>query len=72
MRQATNLTLPKDLIAEARALDVNISRACEAGLAREVKAAREAQWKRDHADKIEAWNRWIDINGLPLAKYRMF
>lgn len=71
-RRATNLTLDADLVDEARALSVNVSQACEKGLADQVKQAREAKWLEENRDALEACNAWVARHGLPLAKYRMF
>jgi len=36
-RRATNVSLPIDLIEEARRLNINISQACESGLEQQVR-----------------------------------
>ncbi|WP_133366746.1 type II toxin-antitoxin system CcdA family antitoxin [Qipengyuania sediminis] len=56
MRQATNASLDQDLAAAARDLHINVSRACERGLANEIKATREARWREENAEAIHAWN----------------
>jgi antitoxin CcdA len=71
-KRATNVSLPADLVDEAKRLGVNLSQACEMGLAEQVKMALSEQWKRENKGAIESWNQWIDQNGLPLAKYRQF
>lgn len=71
-RRATNVSLPADLVEAARGLDINISKACEKGLAAEVKKAREDKWIEENWDAIQASNAYVEKNGLPLAKYRMF
>ncbi len=71
-KRATNVSLPSDLVDEAKRLGVNLSQACEKGLAEQVKMALGEQWKRENKGAIESWNQWIDKNGLPLAKYRQF
>ena len=72
MRRATNVSLPADLIEEARSLNVNISKACESGLAREVTKSRAERWREENRSAIEYWNRWVEENGLPLEEYRQF
>jgi antitoxin CcdA len=37
-----------------------------------VKEAKAAAWKRENADALEASNRWVEENGLPLRRYRTF
>lgn len=71
-RRATNVSLDADLVAEARALDINISRACEEGLERTVREERRRRWIEGNRDAMEASNEYVQKNGLPLAKYRMF
>lgn len=71
-RKATNLSLPADLVADARALDVNISRACEEGLARQVATARRARWLDENAAALQSSNDWAEANELPLTAQRLF
>jgi antitoxin CcdA len=71
-RKPTNVSLDPQLVAEARELGVNLSRACEAGLLAELKAAREASWIAQNKSAIEASNRWVAEHGLPLAEHRQF
>lgn len=71
-RKPINVSLDPQLIAEAKDLGINVSRACEAGLAAELKTVREARWVEENREAIEASNAWVGENGLPLAKYRRF
>ena len=71
-RRATNVTLPDALVAEARRLDVNLSKASEAGVANAVRAAATARWKADNADWITSHRRWVEEHELPLERYRLF
>lgn len=71
-RRATSLTMDRQLLDDARALGVNISRAAEAGLTAALKEAREAAWKRENAGAITYWNTYVEENGLPLADLRQF
>ena len=71
-RKPTNVSLDAALVADARALGINLSRACETGLAAELKAARERQWREENRASIDGWNEWVRVNGLPLARYRQF
>lgn len=71
-KKATNVSLNAELVDEARRLEINVSEACQSGLAAEVKKAREAAWKEENREAIESWNEYIRKNGLPLAKYRRF
>lgn len=71
-RRPTNVSLAAGLIEEARQLEINISQACEKGLAAEVKKAREEKWIADNWEAIQSSNDYIRKHGLPLAKYRLF
>lgn len=71
-RKATNLSLDSTLLAQARELDINLSRAAEDGIAKAVKAERERRWLEENAEAIRVYNEYIEKNGLPLEEYRTF
>ena len=72
LRKPANVSLPATLVAEATELGVNLSRACERGLAEAVSEARRPKWLEDNREAFEFWNRDIEENGLPLDEYRQF
>ncbi|MEL6792401.1 MAG: type II toxin-antitoxin system CcdA family antitoxin [Pseudomonadota bacterium] len=49
-----------------------MSQSAESGVREAVRTAKAEQWKRENAEAIKASNEWVEKNGLPLAKYRMF
>ncbi len=65
-RRPTNVTLDASAVAEAKALNINVSQACEAGLLAEVNRERERRWQEDNATNIRNWNAWVVKNGLPI------
>ena len=71
-KKATNVSLSAELVEEAKFLGINVSEACQSGLAAEVKKAREAAWQDENRAAIEASNAYVREHGLPLAKYRLF
>lgn len=71
-RRATNVSLPADLIDEAKRLDINISKACQQGLEQQVSKSRAERWIEENREAIDYWNVWVEENGLPLARYRQF
>lgn len=71
-RKATNLSLDVALVEDARALGINLSRACEDGLRQQIAAERGRRWQTENAEAIAAWNVWAENNELPLDKYRQF
>ncbi|MBB4349954.1 MULTISPECIES: type II toxin-antitoxin system CcdA family antitoxin [Rhizobiaceae] len=71
-RKAANLSLDSTLLAQARELDINLSRAAEDGIAKAVKAERERRWLEENAEAIRVYNEYVEKNGLPLEEYRTF
>ena len=69
-RRPLNVSLPADLVAEAKQLGVNVSQACEQGVKAKVKEARAEVWLRQNMKALEAWNDYYEQNGLPFAEYR--
>ncbi|MES2754254.1 MAG: type II toxin-antitoxin system CcdA family antitoxin [Pseudomonadota bacterium] len=71
-RKAINVSLDPKLVEEAKVLGLNISRACEAGLAEETKQARWAAWRKENAEAIASSNAYVEKYGLPLDPIRAF
>jgi antitoxin CcdA len=71
-RKPTNVTLPEPLLREARELGVNLSQACERGLAAEVQAVRARRWLEENRGAMDAWNAYVEAHGLPFEAYRQF
>jgi antitoxin CcdA len=69
-KKPTNVSLPADLVSEAKKLGINVSQACETGLVTEVRKALGEQWKRDNMEAMESSNEYVRKHGLPLARYR--
>ncbi|MBK7685786.1 MAG: type II toxin-antitoxin system CcdA family antitoxin [Rhodocyclaceae bacterium] len=58
--------------AEAKALEVNISKAAETGLAKAIAARRAELWLAENRAALDSSNTYFEKHGLPLAKYRSF
>jgi antitoxin CcdA len=71
-RRATNVTLPETLLREAREMSINVSQACERGLALAVAETKAQRWLRENRDAMDAWNDYVEQHGLPLAAFRQF
>jgi len=71
-RRATNVTLPETLLRDAREMGINLSQACELGLAQAVADGRRRCWLEENREAIDAWNGHVAQHGLPLAAYRQF
>lgn len=71
-RKPTNLSLDSVLLSEARALDVNLSRAAEDGIRVEVRRAQALRWHQENAAALASSNAYVEEHGLPLSKHRQF
>ncbi len=71
-RRPTNVSLNAALVDEAKGLGINLSKACEEGLAAANKQEREKRWLEENKSAIESFNAYVERNGLPLARFRRF
>ncbi|WP_438750898.1 type II toxin-antitoxin system CcdA family antitoxin [Pararhizobium sp. O133] len=71
-RESVKLRLDGELLSLACGLKIDLTLAAEDGIKQAVKAERERLWRIENADAIAACNEYIEKNGLPLAKYRLF
>lgn len=69
-RKATNLSIDADLLEEARALGINLSRTLEERLVELVKAERIRRWQAENREAIDAYNRYIEENGIFGEEFR--
>lgn len=71
-RKPTNLTLDSALVAEARAQQVNLSRAAEAGIRAALSQSMASAWQAENAQALDSSNAYVDAEGLPLSGFRPF
>lgn len=71
-KKPTNVSISEVLLAEAKELQINVSRAAEAGLDRAIAERRAEIWRRENREALQSSNDYVEKNGLPLAKYRQF
>lgn len=71
-RQPANLSIDSQLMKEAKGLNVNVSRAAEAGIAEAVAAEKTRLWKLENRATMDAWNDYVDKHGILLAEHRQF
>ena len=72
IRQPANLSIDSNLMREAKGLDVNVSRAAEAGIAEAVAAEKTRLWKLENRATMDAWNDYVEKTGIPLEDFRQF
>lgn len=71
-KKATNLSINKELLEEARNLNINLSATLEQALTEKVRQERRKQWLQDNREAIEACNQLAEQNGLFSDKHRVF
>jgi antitoxin CcdA len=71
-KQATNLSINRDLLNAAREAGVNLSAALEEALQEKVAAARREKWKRENAEAIAEYNDFIAEHGVFSDGHRRF
>lgn len=72
LTRPTNVTLNASLVDEAKELGVNISLAAASGLEGAVAKKRAERWLEENAAALDSYNRYVEKNGLPLEKLRLF
>ena len=60
--------LPESLQVEARRLHIDIENRSE----EQVRKAVGEAWIEENRDAVRSWNEWVEKNGLPLERYRVF
>jgi len=72
IKKPTNLSLQADLLAEAKALDLNLSAELNKALAEIVKRKRAEQWLAENREAIAAYNRYVEEHGVFGEEYRQW
>lgn len=71
-RKATNVSINEALLAEARMLKINVSKAAESGLVLALAEKRAELWLAENRAALDSSNAYVEQHGLPLAQYRGF
>jgi antitoxin CcdA len=70
-RKPVNLSIDTGIVAAAREAGVNLSQISEAAIRAAAQTERDRRWKAENRAWIEAHNRWIEENGIPLSGLRV-
>ena len=70
--KSTNVTLDNDLLAEVKALEMNLSRAAEESIRLAVVRSRSEQWLEENHEALESSNEYVEKRGLSLGHLRHF
>jgi antitoxin CcdA len=71
-KQVTNVSIDKHILARARSLGLNVSRAAEEKLAELIKAAERTKWLEENREAVDAYNRRVEENGVFGDDWRQF
>ncbi|CAG0954064.1 hypothetical protein BURK2_00360 [Burkholderiales bacterium] len=71
-KKATNLSVNADLLAQARALDINLSATLERALAEALRERHRERWLAENAGAIEGYNGMVEEQGVFSAGLRGF
>ncbi|MBB3693981.1 type II toxin-antitoxin system CcdA family antitoxin [Sphingomonas sp. BK580] len=71
-RRSVNMTIDSGVVAAAREAGINLSQVAEAAIREATSVELNRRWKEENRDWAEAVNRWVEENGLPLERYRLF
>ena len=63
-KESVNLSIDTDLLRQARALNINLSKALEGRLAEILKEERARRWQEENRAAIEAHNRFTEKHGI--------
>jgi antitoxin CcdA len=66
------VSLDATLLADAKALQINISNAAERGLSQAIIERRTEVWLQENKAALDSFNEYVAKHGLPLARYRQF
>jgi antitoxin CcdA len=72
VRRPVNVSLPSQMIDEARRFNLNVSSIAEKALESVLAEARIAAWQEEQAVGIEALNQLAERQGIPLSAHRKF
>lgn len=71
-KKPTNVSINSDLLDKARGLNINLSATLEQALAEQIRIEQRAQWLRENAKAITAYNEFVETNGTFSDSVRKF
>lgn len=72
MRTKVTLSVDPTVVAEAKALGMNLPSVAERALLQAINAHKNRQWQEEHGAALQAYAREVEHLGLPLDAYRLF
>jgi antitoxin CcdA len=71
-KKPTNVSINSDLLEKARSLKINLSATLENALAEQLRNEQRAEWVRENAGAIQAYNQFVETNGTFSDSVRKF
>ena len=63
-KKPTNVSINSDLLSKAREMNINLSATLEYELARRIKIKQREQWLQENAKAIQAYNDFVEDEGV--------
>ena len=70
-KKAANLSINRELLAEARSLNINLSATLEWALTEKIRQEKRNQWRENNREAIDNCNALAEENGLFSDKHRV-
>lgn len=71
-KKPTYVSINSDLLEKARSLNINLSATLEQALAEQLRNEQRAQWLRENAYAIKAYNQFVETSGTFSDSVRKF
>jgi len=69
-KRSVNVSIRVELADEAREFGTNMSAVLESALEDRHRDLRRQKWRDENRAAIEAWNAWVEENGVPFEDLR--
>ena len=69
-KRAANVSIDAEILAEAKAMKINLSQTLEDELRKRVQDERVKRFQEEHREAFESHNRFIEKHGIWSKKYR--
>jgi len=71
-KKPTNLSINSDLLSKARKMNINLSATLENALARQLQISQREQWLQENEKAIQAYNDFVENEGVFSDDVRSF
>jgi antitoxin CcdA len=71
-KKPANLSINSDLLVKARELNINLSATLEAALVARLQQKQREHWRKQNAKAIQAYNRFVEAQGIFSDELRSF